>query len=119
MDFLEILKELVEGVQGGIAATIMGMDGLTIQQYASNDYDVETVGVEYGKVIEEIKHASKVLNLGTVEDIIVATAGGKLILKMITPEYYIAFVLAETANTGKARYLLNKASARADKELSA
>lgn len=118
MSFLEILKEMVDGVEGGVAATVMGMDGISVQQYAgAREYDVETVGVEYGKVIDEIKNASALLNLGEVEEVMVATAGKDVLLRMLTPEYYIAFVISHEANAGKARYLLRKAAVRARKEL--
>lgn len=118
MSFLEVLKELVEGVEGGIAATLMGMDGIAVEQYIKAEgCDVETVGVEYGKVIEEIKNASSLLNLGTVEEVMVATASSDLLLRMSTPEYYIAFVLSHNSNIGKARYLARKAAERTAGEL--
>ena len=51
MSFLDVLKELVDGVDGGVAATLMGMDGIAVEQYIkAGGCDVETVGVEYGKV---------------------------------------------------------------------
>ncbi len=118
MSFLEILKEMVDGVDGGVAATVMGMDGLSVQQYISaGEYDVETVGVEYGKVIDEIKNAATLLNLGEVEEIMVSTRGKDVLVRMLTPEYYIAFVVNHGANVGKARYLLRKAGAKTRKEL--
>lgn len=118
MSFNEVLTELVEGVEGAVAATIMGMDGIAIEQYIKTvDYDVETVGVEYGKVIEEIRNASTLLNLGTVEEVMVATATSDILLRMANPEYYIAFVLAHNSNIGKARYLVRKAAERASMEL--
>src|SRR3989337_3531124 len=91
MSVLEVLKELVEGVEGGIAATLMGMDGIAIEQYIkAGGYDVETVGVEYGKVIDEIRKASKLLDLGSVEEVMVATAASDLLLRMATHADYIA-----------------------------
>jgi len=118
MSFLEILKQLVDGVEDGVAATVMGMDGIAVQQYISaGEYDVETVGVEYGKVIDEIKKASTLLNLGEIEEIMVTTKGKDVLLRMLTPEYYIAFVVGHEATLGKARYLLRKASVLARKEL--
>lgn len=118
MSFLEILKEMVDSVEGGVAATVMGMDGLAVQQYISvGEYDVETVGVEYGKVIDEIKSASTLLNLGEIEEIMVTTKGKDVLLRMLAPEYYIAFVVNHDANLGKARYLLRRASIKARKEL--
>ncbi|CAG1065275.1 hypothetical protein BAC1_00854 [uncultured bacterium] len=118
MSFHDFLKELVEGVDGGLAATLMGMDGIAVEQYIKSDgCDVETVGVEYGKVIEEIKNASSLLNLGTVEEVMVATATSDLLLRMSTPDYYIAFVLGHNSNIGKARYLARKAAEQAAAEL--
>ncbi len=120
MSFLEILKDLTEGVKGGVASTIMGMDGLSVEQYVSPGpgYDVDAVAVEYGKVIYEIKKASALLNLGTVEEVLVSTAGKDVLLRVVSDEYYIAFVLDGNANFGKARYLLRKAASKAMKEIS-
>lgn len=117
MGFSEILKEMVEGLKGGVAATLMGTDGLPVQQYAGAEYDIETVGIEYGKVVDEIKTVSTLLNLGTLEEVTVATVGNVILIKMVTPEYYIAYVVSQGANTGRARYLLRKAAAKAKKEL--
>jgi len=118
MSFQDMLKELVEGVSGGAAATLMGMDGIAVTQYdAAQDCDVETVGIEYGKVIDEIKNASTLLNLGTVEEVIVTTAGMDVLLRMVGEEYYIALIIKKDSGTGKARFLLRKAAAKAAREL--
>ncbi len=122
MSFLEILQELANGVRGGVAATIMGTDGLSIQQYARPDSgrsgcDVESVAIEYGKVIDEIKKASGLLNLGIVEEVLISTAGKDVLLRIVSDEYYIAFVLGENSNVGKARYFLRKAAEKTKKEI--
>ncbi len=119
MAFEDILKEMVEGVKGGTGAAIMGMDGLSIQNYIRQDSpcDIETVGVEYGKAIEEVKRASGMLRLGEVEEIRIHTTGGDVLIRILTPEYYMAFVVNHRMNVGKASYLLKKASLRVRKEL--
>lgn len=119
MSFLDILKDLVGGIEGGLAAAIMGMDGLSIQEYRPGECDIEAIAIEYGKVIEEIKNASTILNLGNVEEVVIETAGVDVLLRIVTPEYYIAFAVNKKANMGKSRYLLRKAALRAGKELSA
>jgi len=118
--FRLLLQELVEGIDGGLAATVMGTDGIAVERYpeASSGCDVETVGVEYTRVVDEIKHASKLLTLGEVEEVSVATAGTKVLLRMVTQEYYIAFVVDRSANVGKARYFLRRAAAKAREEIS-
>lgn len=118
MPFIGTLSELVDGVDGGVAATLMGIDGISVQQYIkAGGCDVETVGVEYGKVIDEIRKASSLLDLGSVEEVLVATAASDLLLRMVTQEYYIAFVLGHDSNIGKARYLLRRAADKAMEEL--
>ena len=118
MSFQDMLQELVDGIEGGAAATLMGTDGIAVTQYAAaKGFDVETVGIEYGKVIDEIKNASALLNLGTVEEVIVTTAGMDVLLRMVADEYYIALLIKKDSGTGKARFLLRKAAARAAREL--
>lgn len=119
MDFVEILRDLVEGVEGAVAATVMGTDGLAVMQYSAEGagYDIETVGIEYGKVIGEAEHASNLLNLGELEEVTVATQDAVLFLKMLTPEYYLVFLTGSGANRGRARYLAGRAATKARKEL--
>lgn len=118
MPFTDIITEMVEGVEGGLAAAVMGTDGLSVQKYSRRDgVDVEAVGVEYGKVVEEARHASELLEMGELEEITITTAEGFVLLRMASPEYYIAFVTDKDANLGKARYLLKRASVKAEKEL--
>lgn len=119
MSFQGILKELVDGSGCGIASAIMGVDGLAVAKYVNSgaEYDVETVGIEYGKVLDEIKNASSILSLGDVEEVVVAMLGTDVILRIINEEYFIAFAVAGGANVGKARYLLRKAAYQAKKEL--
>ncbi len=119
MPFLNILKELVDGVEGGLAATLMGVDGLSVQHYPVEGSlcDMESVGVEYGGAIAEIKKASGLLNMGEPEEVVVSTSGTGVILRMVTHEYYIAMALRHGANIGKARYLMRKAAVQTREEL--
>lgn len=120
MDFREILKEMVEGVEGGYAATLVGMDGIAVDQYITGGEtcDVEAVCVEYGKIIDEIRKASEVLRLGEVEDVVIASRGTKILLHLVTDEYFLAFVLKPGGNAGKARFFLGRAARETGKELS-
>ncbi|MBI5344357.1 MAG: hypothetical protein HZB83_03325 [Deltaproteobacteria bacterium] len=94
------------------------MDGITVAEYVAEGsiYDVEAVGVEYGRVVEEVRNSSRILKLGAVEEIAVLTHGKDVILRTVTPEYYIAFVVSN-GNIGKARYMLKTAAKRVGKEL--
>jgi predicted regulator of Ras-like GTPase activity (Roadblock/LC7/MglB family) len=118
--FHEILKEMVDGVEGGYAGTLVGRDGISVDHYIREGAtcDVEAVGVEYVRIIDEIKKASEMLKIGDVKDVAIASHGTKILLHPVTDEYFLAFALSPGGNTGKARYFLWKASRKAGKELS-
>src|SRR3972149_5050476 len=60
-EFRKILKDMVEGVRGGYAGTIMEKDGITVEDYVKEGFafDIETLGVECGK--ERKRGASKIM----------------------------------------------------------
>ena len=119
MGFLEILKEMVDNVKGGIAATIMAKDGIAIQNYVKDKaaYDMDSLGVEYTRLLEETKNASSMLKLGEVEEMTVSAEGSTIIMRLINKDYFIAIVLGSGGNFGKARYYLKRAMVSAKKEL--
>ncbi len=119
MGFLEILKQAVDNVKGGIAGTIMAKDGIAIQNYVKDKaaYDMDSVGVEYGRILEATKNASSMLKLGEVEELSIAAEGSTVIIRLIDKDYFIAIVLGPEGNFGKARYYLKRAAAGVRKEL--
>ena len=118
-EFRKILKDMVEGVRGGYAGTIMEKDGITVEDYVKEGFafDIETLGVEYGKVLDEIRRASKVLNLGPVEEILISSGSNNIILRYATPDYFLVFALSGRTLLGRARHLLKKAARSAKEEL--
>jgi len=118
-EFRKILKDMVEGVRGGYAGTIMEKDGITVEDYVKEGvaFDIETLGVEYGKVLDEIRRASKVLNLGPVEEILISSGSNNIILRYATPDYFLVFALSGRTLLGSARHLLKKAARSAKEEL--
>ena len=119
MGFREILKDVVEAVPGSYAGTLVAKDNMPVDKYVREgaDCDVETVCVEYGKIFDEIKQASQVLSLGSVEDVTITSHGTKVLLQLVTDEYFLALILMPTCNAGKARYYLKRAAGRAGREL--
>lgn len=110
MSFLEITRKMVED-GGGIAGTIMGKDGIAIQNYirGGDSYDVEGVVIEYIKVIDEIRKASSMLQLGEVEEISIKAIDMVILFRLINTDYFAALVVEPKVNVGKARYMLRRA----------
>jgi len=118
MGFLEILKDMVDNVKGGVAGTVMAKDGIAIQNYVKDKaaYDMDSVGVEYSRILEETKNASSMLKLGEVDELSVTAEGSTVIMRLINKDYFIAIVLGPEGNFGKARYYLKRAAAGVRKE---
>jgi len=110
--FGEILERIVASTNGGIAAYLMGYDGIAIDQFVrqSEDLDMQMLVVEYANVLKEIKNAVNTLNTGLMEEVAVKTDRYFVVLRTITDEYFVIFLIAREGNYGKGRYVLMRES---------
>lgn len=106
--FKEILQDLVERTEGGVAGLLMASDGIAVDQYASADgpFDIESVGMEYSVVLKGVQRASEMLDAGETKEISVQTDRLTTVVRMLTDEYFVALAVEPGGNVGKARYLL-------------
>jgi len=111
--FAEILQRVVEETGGGVGAVLMGYDGIAIDQYFSADQqlDLNMIAVEYANVIKEIRKTAQILNVGEMEEVSIKTERFHIVVRIITPDYFVAMTLHRDGNFGKARYLLTRESA--------
>jgi len=105
--FAETLRKVVDNVDGGIAAVIMGLDGIPVETYVrqSDRVDVNTVGMEFSFILTQVKKAGDSLQVGGLEELTVKAQRLLLVCRMVSPQYFVAVVLAPEGNYGKARYL--------------
>lgn len=108
MIFEEIAKDTVERVYGAIASIIMGRDGIALSQYLKEgvDIDLETIGIEYANLLSEISKVTESIGSGVTQEVNILTDNYLILLRSISPEYFIALVLSPDGNFGKGRYLL-------------
>lgn len=106
--FQEVLKEVVERTEGGVAGLLMGFDGIPIDQYIRNDSgaSVETVGMEYSVILKEIKKAAEMLDAGAAQEVSIKAERLITVIRMVSDEYFVAMTLTPEGNLGKARFLL-------------
>lgn len=105
--FAETLKKVVDNVEGGIAAVIMGLDGIPVDTYIklADRVDVNTVAMEFSFILSQVRKAGDSLAVGNLEELSVKAQRLLLVCRMISPQYFIAIVMAPEGNFGKARYL--------------
>jgi len=106
--FKEILQDLVDRTDGGVAGLLMASDGIAIDQYSKGDgpFDIESVGMEYSVVLKGVQRAAEMLDIGATNEVSVQAERLTTIVRMLTDEYFVAIAIAPGGNVGKARYLL-------------
>ena len=108
--FNDILQRIVDETGGGVGAVLMGYDGIAIDQYFSDDQqiDLNMVAVEYANVIKEIRKTAQILNVGEMEEVSIKTELFHIVVRIMTADYFVAMTLRRDGNFGKARYLLTR-----------
>ena len=110
--FAETLKKIVDNVDGGVAAVIMGLDGIPVETYVrqADKVDVTTVAMEFSFILGQVRKAGDSLQVGNLEELSVKAQRLLLVCRMISPQYFVAVALSPEGNFGKARFLTRMAS---------
>ncbi|MGE0788041.1 MAG: hypothetical protein AB7S26_20380 [Sandaracinaceae bacterium] len=108
--FREILQEVVDRTEGGVAGLLMGFDGIPVDHYVREDattsVDVETVGMEFSVILKDIRKAAELLEAGGATEIAIRAERMTTVLRVLNDEYFVAMTLEPQGNYGKARFLL-------------
>lgn len=124
MSFRDQLTAVLTAVEGSIACSLMGFDGVGVetakvpaQAGAATALDVETAWIEFGNVLSQLKSASETLKTGPVQEVSVNSENLIALMRMVTPEYFVVLALLPSGNYGKARYALRLAAPKLKAEL--
>ncbi len=119
MSFRAHLEQVLGQVEGSIACSIMGFDGMAVetQQTKEPGVDLSAMLVEYGNILNKLKEAAGLLEAGSVTEVAISTDKICTLARFLTPEYYLVLVLAPDGNFGKGRYALRLAAPKVKAEL--
>lgn len=119
MGFREHLQEVCERVEGAIACSLMGVDGIEVDTHlvAGDDLDVKSLLVEYSGVLRSAREAAEVHQAGGVSEFAVSTERLTAVARLISPEYFMVVALKPDGNQGKARFLLRVTAPKVKAEL--
>ena len=117
--FRELLREIVDETEGGVAGLIMDSEGIAVETYARDGaaFDITTVGIEYGVVLGSIKRAAESLEAGKAHEVAIGTDKLVTIIRTLGESYFIAVALRPDGNFGKGRYLMRAAAPKLLAEL--
>ncbi len=117
--FTEILKKVVDHVDGGIGGVVMGLDGIPVESYMrqAEQLDINTIGMEFSFILGQVKKAAESLQVGACEELAVRAERLMLVVRMLDQRYFLAVALSPEGNFGKARYLLRLAAPKLTEQL--
>lgn len=109
--FTETLKKVVDNVDGGIAAVIMGLDGIPVDQYVrvEDKIDITTIAMEFSFILGQVRKAAEALAVGETEELSIKAPKLTLVVRMLSAQYFVAVALSPEGNFGKCRYLMRLA----------
>jgi len=117
--FKEALRDIVEQTDGGIAGILMDSSGIAVESYTKDGapLDINTVGIEFGVVLGQIKRAAEMVEAGSTHEISVGTDKMITVIRLLGDTYFLALAIAPNGNFGKGRYLMRAAAPKLLAEL--
>jgi len=107
--FREVLRGVAEHVEGTLAVSLIGLDGIAVETVTVGSVPLEAMGAEFGSFIKSIRVTNTELDTGEVLQFSLVTEKYIAFLSAVTPEYYVLLVLRPDGNYGRARFELARA----------
>jgi predicted regulator of Ras-like GTPase activity (Roadblock/LC7/MglB family) len=108
--FRESIEKLLNGIEGAVSCALMGFDGITVdiasQEAAAGRPDIQTLSMEFAHLIAQARRTLESVDAGALEEFTLRTDKMTLVVRLLTPEYFLACAILPTGNLGKARYLM-------------
>ena len=120
MAFLPHLESVVKQVDGAIACSVMGFDGIAVETHQTDqasELELQTALVEFANLLSQLKTAAETLKTGAVSEISINTEKVITLMRMVTPEYFVVLALGPEGNYGKGRYVLRVTAPKLKAEL--
>ena len=111
MNFSEVLSGVRE-CPGVFLTAIADRDGIPVQSWGSTADETEEFIAEYSTFLREVTTANRELQLGDLDQIVVAAEKKMVVVTSITGEYFLMTVVDRDGNPGKARFASRVAAFR-------
>lgn len=107
--FREVLAGIRERVEGTLAISLIGLDGIAIETLRSDGVALDAMGAEFGSFVKSIRVSDTEFHTGDVQQLSLVTDRYVCFLSAVTPEYFVLLVMQPGGNYGRARYELARA----------
>jgi predicted regulator of Ras-like GTPase activity (Roadblock/LC7/MglB family) len=108
--FRESIEKLLNGIEGVVSCALMGFDGITVdissKEAAAGGPDIQTLSMEFAHLIAQARRTLESVDAGALEEFTLRTDKMTLVVRLLTPQYFLACAILPTGNLGRARYLM-------------
>jgi predicted regulator of Ras-like GTPase activity (Roadblock/LC7/MglB family) len=117
MEMHDSIDEILKREPSVLAAIILDKDGIIVADRAKdNAGSAQELAIEYVAVMRQIIKVTDVLNVGSLEEVLISTEKSVIVIRLITRDYYLILVTNTEGNTGKAKYLAKLMGDRLEEE---
>ncbi len=120
MSFRAHLESVVNQVDGALACSVMGFDGISVETYQKDEageLELNGAWVEYANLLTQLKNAADVLKTGAVTELSVNSEKVLTIIRLVSQDYFLVLALKAEGNYGKGRYVLRVTAPKVRAEL--
>jgi predicted regulator of Ras-like GTPase activity (Roadblock/LC7/MglB family) len=120
MSFRTHLESVVNQVDGALACSVMGFDGISVETYQKDEageLELNGAWVEYANLLTQLKNAADVLKTGAVTELSVNSDKVLTIIRLVSQDYFLVLALKAEGNYGKGRYVLRVTAPKVRAEL--
>ena len=109
MSFRDVLQGIRDRVEGTLAVSLIGLDGISVEKLHGEKVPLDVMGAEFGSFIKSVRLSNTELNTGEILQFSLVTEKYIAFVSEVTPEYYVLLVLKPDGNYGRARFELTRA----------
>lgn len=118
MSFEVILKSLVDIVPQTVGAILVDWEGEAVMEHCHCDpYDMRFIAAHKGIILERLKEMRSAAQIGEVEDVVVTSSGGHLIIGRIDQYYSLVMNIERSGQVAQALHHFRRAVTELKKEI--
>jgi predicted regulator of Ras-like GTPase activity (Roadblock/LC7/MglB family) len=116
--FSDIFSTLLARVEGAEWAMVVGLDGIVLESTpAALAPRSDQLAAEYAALVRASQRATAQLGAGTFRGSLLFAAESKIVLEILTPEYFLAMGLSSAGHAARARFEIGRARDLLEREL--
>lgn len=118
MSFEVILKNLVDQVPQAVGAILVDWEGEAVMEHCHCDpYDIRFIAAHNGIILARLKEMRSVAQIGAVEDVVVTSTSGHLIIGCIDQDYSLVMNIERSSPISPALFHFRRAIVELKREI--